>query len=149
MDRCFLVRKREINLSSLFWGDRYLRIRFRSIENRTKIHRVFFFNAFRWSLLTLIDRNSNNLWGIKILIRIVISIISIEIVSWNVKLIYPVRSFDKFDVLRISFWLIRSKHVILQSLKLNVQSRFYRPFPIIFYHWINTGWYRFRTIIIK
>lgn len=47
MDRCFLKRKREINLSSLLWGDRYLRIRFRSIENRTKIHRVFFFNAFR------------------------------------------------------------------------------------------------------
>lgn len=146
MDRCFLVRKREINLSSLLWGDRYLRIRFRSIENRTKIHRVFFLTRF---VEALIDRDSNNLWGIKILIRMVISIISIEIVSWNVKLIYPVRSFDKFDVLRISFWLIRSKHVILQSLKLNVQSRFYRSFPTIFHHWINTGWYRFRTIIIK
>lgn len=46
MDRCFLKRKREINLSSLFWGDQYLRIRFRSIENRTKIHRVFFLTRF-------------------------------------------------------------------------------------------------------
>lgn len=58
MDRCFLVRKREINLSSLFWGDQYLRIRFRSIENRTKIHRVFFLTRF---VEALIDRDSNNL----------------------------------------------------------------------------------------